>query len=60
MHEERCMITYLCELIKKMKTGARYKKLLHQYFTKQTKSDDKLYPGAKIIYNAQSTFHTMK
>lgn len=54
------MITYLCELIKKMKTGARYKKLLHQYFTKQTKSDDKLYPGAKIIYNAQSTFHTMK
>lgn len=55
------MMKKILELINRMKVGAKYKKLMNQEYN--ICLNDNIYnliPGAKIKYNAQSTFHTIE
>lgn len=47
-------------LIRRMKVGAKYKRLKRQAYKEYMKESPKLSTCAKIKYNAQSTFHTIK
>lgn len=46
-------------LMRRMKVGAKYKRLKRQTYKEYVKESSGLTTGAKIKYNAQSTFHTI-
>ena len=50
----------IINLIRRLKIGADYKNLQNKtYYDYVRRSDNNLITGAKIIYKAQSTFHTL-
>lgn len=53
------MAKILIDYFKRMRIGAKYKKMIRNSFHENICDDSNLFVGAKIKYNAQSTFHTI-
>ena len=53
------MAEIIINLFKRMKVGAKYKQMISQSYNESVRDQSNLVPGAKIIYNAQSTFHVV-
>lgn len=54
------MAKRILNIFDKIKRGMFYKKKIAALVEKSQTVDDGLIAGAKIIYNAQSTFHTIE